>query len=694
MAKGDPMLNRAWLPILLILLAGCSRTVANPAEGPAAVTIAAAAETAPTAEDGANGVAIWVHPSNPDQSLVLGAGGTGGLEVYGLDGALRQRVGDIEASHVSLRYGFDLGRRQLPLVLVYESKSSSLIAYTIDEQLTLVRLPGAPIAVDDELTGLCNFRSPITGTVYALGLTDSGQMLQWELFAAGNAVEGRLVRSAPLGKGVEFCVVDDASATMYYGDESIGVLSVPVDPETDPTRLLFELVAPRGGIAEEVKGLALAEGADGNSLLIVSDVSAERLSVYALDGALKGRLQIGAGKGIDAVGENEGLALATAALGAAYPEGLIAIADQDNDGAHSNYKLVGWREARSALGVPAVAFADPRARTEITARTVTPVIETPPVDTWGDAADDPAIWVHPHDPTKSLVIATDKNLGLYVYDLEGKLLQTLADGRMNNVDLRDGFVVDGKPRTLVAASNRTTKSIALYFLDPATRRLTSAGDAVPTGFADPYGLCMYAAADAGGHFVFVNESEDGRFRQWQITAANGRASAQQVREFVVGSQSEGCVADDEAGNLYITEEDGAFWKYSARAEGGSARRVIDRVEGTNGLKADFEGVSLWAGAEGRGYLVLSNQGADNYAVYRREGDNAFVGLFHVVADPARGIDGVSETDGLDVSSAAFGTRFPDGLLVVQYGRNLTPRERQNYKFVSWHDIAAVLGIKD
>jgi 3-phytase len=265
---------------------------------------------------------------------------------------------------------------------------------------------------------------------------------------------------------------------------------------------------------------------------------------------------------------------------------------------------------------------------------------------------------------------------------------------MNNVDLRDGFVVDGKPRTLVADSNRTTKSIALYFLDPATRRLTSAGDAVPTGFADPYGLCMYAAADGGGYFVFANDSEDGGFRQWKITAANGRASAQPVREFVVGSQSEGCVADDETGNLYITEEDGGFWKYSARADGGTARREIDRVEGTNGLKADIEGVSLWTGAEGRGYLVLSNQGADNYAVYRREGDNAFVGLFHVVADAARGIDGVSETDGLDLSSAALGPRFPDGLLVVQDGRNLAPRERQNYKFVSWRDIAAALGIKD
>ncbi len=141
-----------------------------------------------------------------------------------------------------------------------------------------MRLPGAPIAVDDELTGLCNFRSPITGTVYALGMTDAGQMLQWELFAAGRTLQGRLVRSVPLGMGVEYCVVDDANATMYYGDEALGVLSLPVEPETDAERKIFELVAPRGGIAEEIKGLALAQGADGNSLLFVSDVSAERLS--------------------------------------------------------------------------------------------------------------------------------------------------------------------------------------------------------------------------------------------------------------------------------------------------------------------------------------------------------------------------------------------------------------------------------
>jgi 3-phytase len=205
---------------------------------------------------------------------------------------------------------------------------------------------------------------------------------------------------------------------------------------------------------------------------------------------------------------------------------------------------------------------------------------------------------------------------------------------------------------------------------------------------------MYSAADGGGHYVFVNDSADGRFRQWQILSSGGKIAARQVREFVVGTQAEGCVADDETGDLYVAEEDGGFFRYSARADGGDARREIDRVGGANGLEADIEGVAIWHGRDGRGFIVLSNQGANNYAVYRREGDNAFVGLFHVVADPARGMDGVSETDGLDVTSAALGARFPDGLLVVQDGRNLSPREKQNFKYVSWRDIAETLGIRD
>lgn len=324
-------------------------------------------------------------------------------------------------------------------------------------------------------------------------------------------------------------------------------------------------------------------------------------------------------------------------------------------------------------------------------RQVVPIVETTPVDSVGDAADDPAIWVHPEDPLQSLVIGTDKQKGLNVYDLDGRLLQALPDGRMNNVDLRDGFAVDGRRMALVAASNRTDRTIALYLLDPGTRRLSRAGDPVPTGFADPYGLCLYASRD-GAYFVFVSDSGTGQFRQWRIRAEGSVLFAERVRAFRVGSRAEGCVADDETGALYVAEEDVALWKFRADPGGGNARRAIDRVGGASGLVADLEGVSIWHGRGGDGYILLSNQGANRYAVYRRDDPNAYVGSFELVDDARTGIDGTADTDGLAVTSQPVGPRFPDGLLVVQDGSNLPAGQNQNFKYVSWRDVATALGL--
>src|SRR5687767_833478 len=170
------MTHRAWLIALTAALAACSQKAPASGAEPAVATVATAAETAPTAEDGANGVAIWVHPDDPARSLILGAGGTGGLEVYGLDGALKQRVSDIEASHVIVQYGFERAGGKVPLVLVYDPVHSQLLAYSIDADGSLARLPGEPVQADDELVGLCGFTSPITGRDYALGITDDGQM--------------------------------------------------------------------------------------------------------------------------------------------------------------------------------------------------------------------------------------------------------------------------------------------------------------------------------------------------------------------------------------------------------------------------------------------------------------------------------------------------------------------------------------
>ncbi|MDE0365378.1 MAG: phytase, partial [Gammaproteobacteria bacterium] len=62
-------------------------------------------------------------------------------------------------------------------------------------------------------------------------------------------------------------------------------------------------------------------------------------------------------------------------------------------------------------------------------------------------------------------------------------------------------------------------------------------------------------------------------------------------------------------------------------------------------------------------------------MYRRECDYEYLGQFRAVADAAAGIDGVSETDGIDVTSANLGPAFANGLFIAQDGRNIAPAEQ-------------------
>ncbi len=127
--------------------------------------------------------------------------------------------------------------------------------------------------------------------------------------------------------------------------------------------------------------------------------------------------------------------------------------------------------------------------------------------------------------------------------------------------------------------------------------------------------------------------------------------------------------------------------------GGDAKTAVDRVADNPAIKDDLEGMGLYDLGNGRGYIIVSSQGNDTYAVYRREGQREYLGSFAVAGDPARGIDGISETDGLDVSSANLGPGYEHGAMVAQDGRNVMPVQNQNYKIVPWKAIAEALGLE-
>ncbi|MDX2222448.1 MAG: phytase [Rhodospirillaceae bacterium] len=328
---------------------------------------------------------------------------------------------------------------------------------------------------------------------------------------------------------------------------------------------------------------------------------------------------------------------------------------------------------------------------------VAAVAETAPVPNADDAADDPAIWVDAADPARSVIIGTNKKGGLEIYDLTGARLSVRADGRINNVDIRQDVAFGDRRLDIVAATNRTDKTIALYRFDGATRELRPLAPAIPSGLADPYGLCLYRSAADGALYVFANDGEGpGGMAQWRIAVdAADAVTAAEVRRFTVGSQAEGCVADDAAGVLFVGEEDVGVWRYGAEPAAGDARTAVDTTGPQGNLVADVEGMSIFddrqsGGEGGGGYLIVSSQGSYSYNVYDRRAPHAFRGAFAII-DGA--VDGVQETDGLDVSSAVLPAPFEAGLLVVQDGDNTNPAANQNFKLVPWAAVKAALKLE-
>jgi len=306
--------------------------------------------------------------------------------------------------------------------------------------------------------------------------------------------------------------------------------------------------------------------------------------------------------------------------------------------------------------------------------------ETTPVPDSGDAADDVAIWVHPTDPSKSTVIGTNKLGGLAVYGLDGKQLHYYTDSKPNNVDIRYNFPLGGRLVTLVVTSDKTTNALRAYTVDPATRGLQHVSARTLSVGIGLYGLCMYHSPASGKYYAFDSDSS-GTLQQWELYDNAGKVDARKVRQITVGSTTEGCVADDETGAFYLAEEDVAIWRYSAEPDGGTTRTRVDAV-GAGRLVADVEGLSLYYARGGRGYLVASSQGSNNYALYSREAPNSPVGRFTVGAGS---LDAVSYTDGLDVTNVGLGAAFPEGAFIAQDDRN--DSGNQNFKLVPWGSIA-------
>ncbi|WP_157559579.1 phytase [Nocardioides sp. Soil777] len=312
--------------------------------------------------------------------------------------------------------------------------------------------------------------------------------------------------------------------------------------------------------------------------------------------------------------------------------------------------------------------------------------ETVPTGVVGDTADDPAIWVDTGDPAASLVVTNEKTVRrLTVLDLSGQVVQRIETaGFVGNVDVRADIVAAAQSGIRLWRVATTEEGPRL---EPAQEQ---SGNASTGG----EGLCMYDPGAPGvgdGLYVVNVQRSTFRVRMHPLTDADADTLLQvqpAVRQFFLGSEGEGCVADDATGALYLSEEDVGIWKYDLTAAGTVPPRVRLASLDAN-LSADVEGLALVGGE-----LIASAQNVvaprDNWYSRYDAVTGQHLGRFRIVDGPTS--DDCDQTDGIAAQGGYLGPAFPQGLFVCQDGYNDAPGTSgtQNFKLAPLHLVDGVL----
>ncbi|MDE5436806.1 phytase [Elizabethkingia meningoseptica] len=312
---------------------------------------------------------------------------------------------------------------------------------------------------------------------------------------------------------------------------------------------------------------------------------------------------------------------------------------------------------------------------------IRPVIVTEPVNF---DSDDPAIWVNPQDPAKSLVIGTDKDIngGLFVFDLNGKIQKDLTVTglkRPNNVDIAYGIMLNGKKTDIAVTTERFTHKLRIFSL-PDMKPVDNGGIPVfegqtGEGERDLMGISLYTDSKGKIYAIAGRKTgpQDGSYL-WQYLLSDsgkGYIEGKLVRKFGHYSgkkEIESIAVDNENGYVYYSDEQYGVRKYYADPSKGN--QELD-VFAKTGFTEDHEGISIYKTGSKKGYILVSDQGANKFHIFRRKGKNTLLKIVKVLAN---------KSDGSDMVSIPLNNTFKHGLFVVM-------SDDKTFHYYRWEDIA-------
>ncbi|MFT3824564.1 MAG: phytase [Chitinophagaceae bacterium] len=304
--------------------------------------------------------------------------------------------------------------------------------------------------------------------------------------------------------------------------------------------------------------------------------------------------------------------------------------------------------------------------------------------------DDPAVWINPKDASQSLIIGTDKDKqgGLYVFNLEGKIIpEKTVKGlqRPNNVDIAYGLILNGKQTDIAVTTERMTHKLRIFSL-PDMQPVDNGGVEVFTNetakdHRDLMGIALYTTKD-GKIYAIVGRKTgptEGSYL-WQYLLADdgtGYVKATLVRKFGKYSgkkEIEAIAVDNELGYVYYSDEQAGVRQYFADPEKGNEELAFF---GTTGFAEDHEGISIYKLTDSTGYILVSDQGANRFQVFRREGvpgkpyEHPLLKIVNVQAQ---------QSDGSEMISIPLNKKFRHGLFIAM-------SDDKTFHLYRWEDIA-------
>lgn len=316
-----------------------------------ALQIMAQAETQAVDDDGdaADDSVIWVHPSQPERSLIIGTNKQGGLMAYNLDGEELQYLELGEPNNVDLRWLGDTA-----VAVASNRDLNSLAFFRIGDSrqpIELLPVQGDNTVEDqlqsdlNEVYGLCLYQSASGNYVFVNG--KSGEVEQYRFELQRNRIHAERVRTFNVPSQPEGCVADDADQTLYLGEEDAAIWRFGAEPDSGSEgEVVLRVDGER--LTADIEGLTIYHSADQHWLL-ASSQGDNSYAVFDIDAdlAMVGRFRIveNSLNGVDGASDTDGIAVTATALGAAYPRGLLVAQDWYNIDAdfqpeNQNFKLV------------------------------------------------------------------------------------------------------------------------------------------------------------------------------------------------------------------------------------------------------------------------------------------------------------------------------------------------------------------